>query len=123
MPKEARNFGWPLVIVGGIFLVINFSILVAARSSLADLLVEFGVELSGLSSLAYSISKNAFALIAMLLGFGVGTSFVYSKMKSNRQQFSSSFFAVTTLIWLLFTFGFAFGILKPLYVVTTGLTD
>jgi cellobiose-specific phosphotransferase system component IIC len=120
---NAPRTGWPLLIIGSIFLVVSFTILAAARSSLADLLIEFDVQLSGLSSLAYLIANNWFALIAVLLLFTIATHIAYSRMRSARRHSSWYFLAFVSFIWLLFTFGFAFGILQPLYLVTTGLTD
>ena len=114
--RSVRSAYLPLMIVGSIFLVINLAILAVAQSSL-PMLIEFGIELSGVSSLAYCIAKNWYVLIVVLLGFTVGSSFAYSKMKSTQRHLASCFFTFVTLIWLLFTVGFAFGILQPLYVV------
>ena len=110
------------LVVNSGFLLINFAILAVAQSSLADLLVEFEIQLSTVSFTAYQISQNWIVSVVVLLIFTVCVTLIDAKLKRSGNRFCSLFRIAVISIWTLFTTGFAFGILHPLYGVVTGLT-
>jgi hypothetical protein len=118
----SHRFGWPFLVVGNTFLLINLALLAASKLVLVRVVKEFDLSLSSVSLMAYFLLEHWLALVAVWCGFAVGSSVVYFLLQSTRRYLARCFFACVTIVWLFFTVEFAFGILSPLYDLAMGIS-